>query len=102
MVIKEGLYPDEVTAGAVLSGCALMGFRGLLEGKSVHRFVAKNGWQLKVQLGTILLDMYAKCGSISSALQMFDLMQERNVMTWTVLICGMARLGNGTEALSMF
>lgn len=101
-MIKEGLYLDEVTAVAVLSGCALMGFRGLLEGKSVHRFVAKNGWQLKVQLGPILVDMYAKCGSISSALQVFDLMQERNVMTWTLLICGMAQLGYGTEALSLF
>ncbi|PON84303.1 Pentatricopeptide repeat [Trema orientale] len=60
MVMNEGLKPDQVTVGSVLSGCAHMNSVGSLLGKSVHGFIAKNGWDLNVELGTDLVDMYAK------------------------------------------
>ncbi|KAF4380213.1 hypothetical protein G4B88_001364 [Cannabis sativa] len=99
---KEGLIPDQVTVGSVLSGCAHMGTLGSLLGKSVHGFIAKNAWELNVELGTVLVDMYAKCGVITSACQVFELMRERNVMSWTALICGAAQHGYCKDALSMF
>lgn len=103
MVINEGLKADQITAGSVLSGCAQMGGSdALLMGKSVHGFITKNVWELNVELGTVLLDMYAKCGILKSACNIFQLMQERNVMSWTALICGLAQHGHCTEALSLF
>lgn len=102
MVVNEGLRPDKVTLGSVLSGCARMGSLGLLVGRSIHGFTAKNGWELSVDLGTVLVDMYAKCGFLKSAFRVFDLMQEKNVASWTALICGSAQHGYGKEALSMF
>ncbi|CAN6689188.1 unnamed protein product [Malus baccata var. baccata] len=102
MVMDEGLKPDQVSAGSVLSGCAHLGSLGLLVGKSVHGFMAKNGWELNVEIGTILVDMYAKCGFLKGAAQVFELMQERNVMTWTALICGSAQHGYSEAALSLF
>lgn len=102
MVMDEGLKPDQVSAGSVLSGCAHLGSLGLLVGKSVHGFMAKNGWELNVEIGTILVDMYAKCGFLKGAAQVFELMQEKNVMTWTALICGSAQHGYSKAALSLF
>ncbi|KAL5578017.1 hypothetical protein UlMin_019716 [Ulmus minor] len=102
MVMEEGSKPDQVTLGSILSGCTHMGSLGLLIGKSVHGFVAKNAWKLNVELGTILVDMYTKCGSLKNACQVFELMPERNVMSWTSLICGMAQHGYSMEALSLF
>ncbi|KAL3599296.1 hypothetical protein D5086_007214 [Populus alba] len=87
MMANENPKPDQVTVGSVLSGCAHMGSLGLLAGKSVHGFVVKNGWELNVDIGTLLVDMYAKCGFLKNAVWVFVLMQERNVSTWTALIC---------------
>ncbi|XP_050235613.1 pentatricopeptide repeat-containing protein At5g66520-like [Mercurialis annua] len=102
MMAKSEVKPDQVTAGTVLSGCTLMGFHGLLVGKSVHGFIVKNGWELNAEIGTVLVDMYAKCGYLKNAVQVFDLMKERNVMTWTAVICGAAQHGFSQEALTLF
>ncbi|KAK7856430.1 pentatricopeptide repeat-containing protein [Quercus suber] len=102
MMAHEGLRPDQVTLGSVLTGCAHTGSLGLLAGKSVHGFIAKNGWELNVELGTVLVDMYAKCGFMKTACRIFGLMQERNVVSWTALICGSAQHGYSKEVLSLF
>ncbi|XP_031282694.1 pentatricopeptide repeat-containing protein At5g66520-like [Pistacia vera] len=102
MMRNEGLKPDQVTVGSVLSGCAHLGSVGLLIGKSVHVVTVKNGWELNVDIGTILVDMYAKCGFLNYAIMVFELMKERNVMAWTALICGSAQHGFGKEALCLF
>ncbi|KAJ4824064.1 hypothetical protein Tsubulata_000908 [Turnera subulata] len=102
MMARGEQKPDQVTVGSVLSGCAHMGSAGLLAGKSVHGFVVKNGWEVNVEIGTVLVDMYAKCGFLKNACRLFDLMPERNVMTWTALICGAAQHGYSQEALTFF
>lgn len=102
MVMNEGFKPDQLISGSVLSGCAHIGAHGLLMGKSVHGFIAKNGWELNVELGTALVNMYAKCGFLKSACQVFQLMKERNVMSWTALICGSAQHGYSKETLALF
>ncbi|KAM7524753.1 hypothetical protein LguiA_014655 [Lonicera macranthoides] len=102
MMLNEKLKPDQVTLGSVLAGCGQMGSIGLLLGKSIHGFATKNEWELNVELGTILVDMYAKCGFLKNACKVFDVMQEKNVMSWTALICGSSQHGYGEEALSVF
>ncbi|WCJ22065.1 Pentatricopeptide repeat (PPR) superfamily protein [Euphorbia peplus] len=102
MMVFEEVKPDLVTIGTVLSGCIQLGSLGLLVGKSVHGYSMKNGWVLDVKIGTILVDMYGKCGYLKNALWVFELMQEKNVMTWTVIICGMAQHGFSQEALRLF
>lgn len=94
--------PDKMTVGSVLSGCANMGSIGLLVGKLLHAFILKNGWELNVEISTVLVDMYAKCGFLKNASLVFDLMKERNVITWTALICGGAQHGFSQEALTLF
>ncbi|KAI4301628.1 hypothetical protein L6164_034888 [Bauhinia variegata] len=102
MVVDEGIKPDEMAAASVLSGCAQMGPLGLLAGKSIHGFFVKNEWQLNVELGTVLVNMYAKCGFLRNASQVFELMQKRNILTWTALICGSAQHGYIEHALAIF
>lgn len=102
VLLFEGIKPDQVTAGAVLSGCAHMGSLGLLAGKSVHGFIVKNGWELNAELGATLVNMYAKGGVLRNAAMVFELMVERNVLSWTALICGAAQWGFCEEALVVF
>lgn len=102
MLLLEELKPDQVTLCSIFVGFARMGSTGLLLGKSVHGFTVKNGWELNAELGTVLVDMYAKCGFLKSASHVFNFMQDRNVVSWTALICGSAQHGYGNETLSIF
>ncbi|KAL0921699.1 hypothetical protein M5K25_008799 [Dendrobium thyrsiflorum] len=50
-----------------------------------------------------LLDMYAKCGRLADARQLFDEIPERNVVSWSALIYGYAQFaGLEHEALHLF
>ena len=102
MVAKGRLMPDQYMLCSSIMACGHMGSIGLLLGKSLNGFAVKNGWILSVELGTVLVDMYAKCGRWKDAYVIFEMMRDRNVISWTALICGAARHGYGDKALSIF
>ncbi|CAK7342241.1 unnamed protein product [Dovyalis caffra] len=56
----------------------------------VHEYVVRNGLDLNVVLGTSLINMYTRCGNVSKAREVFDVMKERNVIAWTVMISGIS------------
>ncbi|XP_031256937.1 pentatricopeptide repeat-containing protein At2g22410, mitochondrial [Pistacia vera] len=91
---------DEVTMVHCLSACSQLG--ALDVGIWIHHFIEKQNFYLNVALGTALVDMYAKCGNISKALQVFHEMPERNSLTWTAIIGGLAFHGNANDAISYF
>ena len=81
MVVKGGLMPDQYTLCPGIMACGYMGSIGLPLGKSLNGFAVKNGWILNVELGTVLVAMYAKCGQLKNAYLIFDMMQDRNVIS---------------------
>jgi pentatricopeptide repeat protein len=46
--------------------------------------------------------MYARCGSIEIARQLFDNMPIRDAVTWTVMIAGYGMHGHGEDAIALF
>ncbi|KAJ4712421.1 Pentatricopeptide repeat [Melia azedarach] len=92
--------PNEVTMVSVLSCCAVLG--ALETGKWVHLYAKKKRLELTVTLGTALMDFYAKCGLIESAVEVFKKMPLKNVFSWTVLIQGLANNGQGKKALDFY
>ncbi|KAK4771046.1 hypothetical protein SAY87_031578 [Trapa incisa] len=51
---------------------------------------------------TKLVSMYAKCGSLSEAREVFDGMRERNLFTWSAMIGAFSRDGRSREVVEMF
>jgi len=102
MLTDENLKPDEFTLCAVLKGCGRMRTVGFVLGKSIHGFIMRNQCQLNVELGTALVDMYARYGLLKAAMVVFDVMHETNVVSWTALICGAGQHGYVKEAKTMF
>ncbi|XP_021283017.1 pentatricopeptide repeat-containing protein At4g21065-like [Herrania umbratica] len=100
MQLLESFKPDEVTMLSVISAVSSLGALEL--GKWVDAFVSRTGLKLTVSLGTALIDMYSRCGSVDNAIQVFNEMTVKNVLTWTVLINGLAVHGRGKEALRVF
>lgn len=65
-------------------------------------YMLQVGLSANMHANNALLDFYAKCGSIREAQKVFDEMEERNVVSWTSLIVGLAVNGFGEEALEHF
>ncbi|KAE7995686.1 hypothetical protein FH972_000457 [Carpinus fangiana] len=95
-----GVEPDSTTFVSVLSGCAQLGAIGL--GCWVHDYVVSHGFDVNVVLGTSLINMYSRCGNVTKAREVFDLMSERNVISWTAMISGYGIHGYGREAMELF
>eukprot|EP01018_Ginkgo_biloba_P007728 Gb_21234 [translate_table: standard] len=92
--------PDSKTFASVLPACA--NFAALEQGIEIHKEILRSGFQADVFVVNALIDMYAKCGSIEKAWDLFDKMQQRNVISWTAMIGGYAMHGCGKEALELF
>ncbi|KAM0982358.1 hypothetical protein ACFX1S_015490 [Malus domestica] len=97
---KANVDPNEVTLVSVLSSCAVLG--ALETGKWVEFYIMKKKMKLTVTLGTTLIDFYAKCGCVDSSIEVFNRMPLVNLISWTVLIQGLASNGQGMRALEYF
>jgi pentatricopeptide repeat protein len=64
--------------------------------------VIKLGDTLDVGVDNALIDMYAKCGSVSCAYKVFRSMRQTQVVSWTAMIMGFAQNGRAPEALEVF
>lgn len=96
----ENVKPDEIAMLAALSACAQLGAVEL--GEWIHNYIEQYGLNTIVPLNNALIDMYAKSGKIGKALQVFENMKNKSVITWTTMIAGLALHGLGREALDMF
>ncbi len=94
---QEGMKPDNVTFISTLSACAT-----LTQGKQIHAQIINAGVKLDMILGTALVNMYSKCGSLADARQVFDSMSQHDVVSWNTMIAGHAQHGEGKEALRLF
>eukprot|EP00268_Persea_americana_P067618 TRINITY_DN9322_c0_g6_i1.p1 TRINITY_DN9322_c0_g6~~TRINITY_DN9322_c0_g6_i1.p1 ORF type:complete len:505 (+),score=91.92 TRINITY_DN9322_c0_g6_i1:114-1628(+) len=91
---------DGFTLATVVGVCGDLGALDL--GKWVHSYIDRKGVEMDVVLGSSLVDMYAKCGSLDEALGVFELMEEKDVLAWSTMIAGYAIHGCGEKALKVF
>ncbi|KAH9544539.1 hypothetical protein CY35_13G126800 [Sphagnum magellanicum] len=97
---KRGMRPDKFTFVPVLNACA--GLRALEEGRRAHQLIMQTGCEANVFVGSSLVDMYAKCGSMEDAWRVFCKMPSQDVVTWTAMILGYVRCGQGQKALELY
>lgn len=96
----EGVRPNEFTLVGLLLACTELG--SLTLGRWIHEFACKNGFEMNVFLGTALIDMYSKCGSVEDAVKVFEEMPERSIATWNSMITSLGVHGHGNEAVTLF
>jgi pentatricopeptide repeat protein len=97
---QKGVQPDSVAFVGVLNACASVG--ALEEGRRAHEQIIQSGCDLDVFVGSSLVDMYAKCGSMEEAWKVFNKMSSRDVVSWTAMILGNVKCGEGQAALKLF
>ncbi|KAH7301109.1 hypothetical protein KP509_23G012500 [Ceratopteris richardii] len=97
---KKGIRPDEVTYVSVLKACGAI--RALEHGRLIHIDALKCNIVSNVFVGSVLIVMYLKCGSIPDARRVFDRLSIRNVVSWSSIIEGYVEQGQSEEALKLF
>ncbi|KAH7670107.1 Tetratricopeptide-like helical domain-containing protein [Dioscorea alata] len=100
MMMESALEPDDVALVSALSACANLG--ALDRGERIHEYIKRKRSTLSVYLITGLVDMYAKCGCIRIAREMFDESPQRNLFTWNAMIIGLAMHGHGELSMEYF
>lgn len=98
---EAGVSPDEAALVSTLAACT---HGGCLEfGKAIHACATVYGLGLEsVGFATALVDLYAKCGEVDSAMEVFERMAQRNVLSWSAMIGGLAMHGRAPEAIKLF
>ncbi|KAK6783920.1 hypothetical protein RDI58_017374 [Solanum bulbocastanum] len=71
-------------------------------GPSLHAAAIKSGLQGDVLISNHILNMYAKCGNINFASQIFNEMSKRNLVTWSAMIAGYDQDGKHLMAISLY
>lgn len=96
---SQGVEPNESTFIAILTACTSPA--ALMYGKVVHASIVIHGVN-SVMLETAIVQMYCSCDALEEAHCLFYRMQNRNVITWTVMIGAYAQRGHVMEALHLF
>ncbi|XP_043697753.1 pentatricopeptide repeat-containing protein At2g29760, chloroplastic-like [Telopea speciosissima] len=99
-MVSANIKPDVVAMVSVLSACAPL--RDLDLGKWIHHFIVREQICMNVNLAVALIDMYAKCGDIDAAQQVFDSMDCKTLVAWNTIIDGYCKLGKLDIARSLF
>lgn len=99
-----GEHPDVVTILSLLSACADLGDSET--GKRLHLYILEtasvsSSKYVGTPIWNALIDMYAKCGSIDRAIDVFRGMKDRDLSTWNTLIVGLA-LHHAEGSIEMF
>nr|XP_043609697.1 pentatricopeptide repeat-containing protein At4g32450, mitochondrial-like [Erigeron canadensis] len=78
--------------------------KALEEAKYVHEHITRTSVVdvLDVRVCNVILEMYAKCGSMEDAYKWFNNMTQRNSTSWNTMITWFAKNGCGEDAIDMF
>ncbi|XP_057960986.1 putative pentatricopeptide repeat-containing protein At3g23330 [Malania oleifera] len=99
-MVCEQISVDKFTITSIVSACAIAGVLEL--GRQIHAHILKIGHKLDAIMGSSLIDMYSKCGSLDDARLIFKQTNDLNVVLWTSLISSCALHGKGREAVWLF
>ncbi|RLM91960.1 pentatricopeptide repeat-containing protein [Panicum miliaceum] len=95
-----GILASEMVLVSLLSACSQRG--ALDSGREIHAYIEEKNIKLDVFLESALVDMYAKCGCIDMAAEIFSKMQHKQTLTWNSMVGVLASNGHGKEAVHLF
>ncbi|MCO5588897.1 hypothetical protein L7F22_042858 [Adiantum nelumboides] len=96
----DGLQPDIITYSSILKACNDR--EDLEQGRLIHSQMTRIRTELDEVAGSTLIDMYAKCGSLAKASQVFDDWPSRDRVMWSAMIGGYVQHNNFLLALELF
>ncbi|XP_072956929.1 pentatricopeptide repeat-containing protein At4g13650-like [Typha angustifolia] len=99
-MIEEKLVLDPSVITSVIGACSSLG--QLAMGKEIHCYAVRNSFLSDVSTANSIITLYGRCGEIRSAEAIFQLMRDKDIISWTALLTSFGQNGYGEEALMLF
>ncbi|KAJ4974597.1 hypothetical protein NE237_007771 [Protea cynaroides] len=99
-MLRTGVSPDHLTFPFLAKASARLS--SLQHGVAVHNCIAKTGFEFDRFIRNSLIHMYASCGDIISARKLFDVMLQKNLVSWNAMVDGYAKCGDLIAARETF
>ncbi|KAK6940860.1 Pentatricopeptide repeat [Dillenia turbinata] len=100
VVSGEDIEPNSATMVCLLSSCSSLS--NFEVGRWVSVFVEINAIPVNAILCTALIDLYAKCGNVDKAQQLFDKFSCKNLASWNALMTGYVHGGCLEEVVNLY
>ncbi|GMI99943.1 mitochondrial editing factor 32 [Hibiscus trionum] len=99
-MVDAGVSPDWVVMLSLLLICGQLGW--LKHGKSVHGWCVRRSLGMELNLGNAIVDMYLKFAVLTYAHRVFNLMNQKDVISWSSLILGYGLSGDVSTVFELF
>ncbi|GKA84190.1 pentatricopeptide repeat-containing protein [Tanacetum coccineum] len=99
-LLNKQMRPNAVTFSSSLPACA--GLAALKLGKELHGQILKNGLEGRCYVETAVMDMYAKCGRLDYAHEVFVKMSQKDSVCWNSMITSFCQNGQPGKAIDLF
>ncbi|KNA13286.1 hypothetical protein SOVF_118070 [Spinacia oleracea] len=96
----NGIEADTVTFTSILPACGDLSAFSL--GSNIHKHAKRKKLLPNLAFENALINMYAKCGCLKEAREVFDTMLIRDIVSWSSMISAYGVSGQGNEAVSLF
>ncbi|XXG72791.1 hypothetical protein AAC387_Pa07g1806 [Persea americana] len=100
LIDRGSIEPDPEIYNRLLKRATQM--KKLKEGRIIHAHFLGSKFKSDLFILNTIINMYAKCGSLSDAQKAFDEMRLKDMVTWTALITGYAQNDRAEEAIALF
>lgn len=85
-MIKSGIRPNEFSFSTIINACA--GLVDGTQGRNIHGFLIKLGYESDPFSANALVDMYAKVGVLKGAISAFREILQPDIICWNAIIAG--------------
>lgn len=93
-MLLEGCEPDSVSISTIITGVSLLDL-----GVQIHGWVIRRGYGWNLSIANSLIKMYSNHGRLERARWIFNLMPERDIVSWNSIISAHCKR---REALAYF
>ncbi|CAF2046148.1 unnamed protein product [Rotaria magnacalcarata] len=96
---EEDIIPDEIAWNILIGACSKSGML-----HHCQYIVNQIPWNIqnKILIQNALIDMWGKCGSIENAKNVFDLVVDRNTITYNAMINAFGLNGMGSQSAELY
>jgi pentatricopeptide repeat protein len=99
-MVLNGLRPNEFSLSSILNACSGLGDGG--QGRKIHGYLIKLGYDTDLFSANALVDMYAKAGDTEDAVAVFDEIAQPDIVSWNAVIAGCVLRESHEWALNLF
>ncbi|XP_031252763.1 pentatricopeptide repeat-containing protein At5g16860 [Pistacia vera] len=103
LMVRFGWHPDQYTFTFVLKAYGELNY--FCSGSSVHALICTSGFDSNVFVCNALVAMYARCGALGYAQQMFNDMYQRRIydsVSWNTIVAAYMQSGNVETGFMLF